>query len=89
VHDLLADQCAAGVVAVTADPGGLPDVGEADVPRTGNPDRAADDPAVAAVQFRVIGVARAGRLDGIEDRALEFLLVAFDGYLELSRQPGL
>ena len=79
VHDFLADQRAAGVVAVAADPRDLPGVREIDaVPGTCGPEGAADDPAVAAVQFRVIGVAGAVPLDGVEDRALEFRLVALD-----------
>ena len=79
VHDLLADQGAAGVVAVAADPRDLPDVREIDaVPGTCGPEGAADDPAVTAVQFRVIGVAGAVPLDGAEDRALKFRLVALD-----------
>ena len=70
VHDFLADQRAAGVVAVAADPRDLPDVREIDaVPGTCGPEGAADDPAVTAVQFRVIGVAGAVPLDGVEDRA--------------------
>jgi hypothetical protein len=47
-------------------------VAMADVLRVGDPDRAADDPSVPLVQFRVIGVARAARLDGAEDGALKF-----------------
>jgi hypothetical protein len=79
VHDFLADQRAAGVVAVAADPRDLPDVREIDaVPGTCGPEGAADDPAVTAVQFRVIGVAGPVPLDGVEDRALEFRLVALD-----------
>src|SRR6185437_14052316 len=78
VHDLLAGQRAVGVVAVAADSRDLPDVREVDVLRAGDPDGAADDPSVALVQFAVIGVAGAVPLDGTEDRALEFRLVALD-----------
>jgi hypothetical protein len=82
VDDLLADERAAGVVAVAPDARDLPDVREVDPVGIGDPDGAADDPAVALVQFRVIGVAGAVPLDGVEDRALELRLVALDDYLE-------
>jgi hypothetical protein len=65
MNDLLADQRAAGVEAVAADPCDLPDVREVDVLRAGDPEGAADDPAVALVQFRVIGVAGAAQGSGV------------------------
>ena len=55
----------------------------------GDPDGAADGPAVAPVQLCVIGLPGAAGLDGVEDRFLQFRLAALDVYLELSRQSGL
>jgi hypothetical protein len=78
VRDFLADPGAVGGVTVAADPGDLPDVREVDVLCVGDPDRAADDPAVALVEFAVVGVAGAAVLDGVEDGALEVFLVALD-----------
>jgi hypothetical protein len=89
VDDFLADQGAVEVVAVAADPRDALDVREVDVPGVGDPQGAADDPAVAVVQFRVVRLARAVMLDGVEDSLLQRRLVALDDYLELSRQPGL
>jgi hypothetical protein len=83
VRDFLADPGAVSAVTVAADPGDLPDVREVDVLCVGDPDRAADDPAVAlvefaVVEFAVVGVAGAAVLDGVEDGALEVFLVARD-----------
>jgi hypothetical protein len=71
VHDFLADQGAVGVVAVAADPGDPGDVREVQACGIGDPDGAADDPAVAVVQFGVVGLAGAAVLDGVEDGLLE------------------
>ena len=78
MHDFLADQRAVGVVAVTADPSNPADVREVDVPGAGDPDGAADDQAVAAVQFRVVRLTRALFLDGVEDCPLQGRLVALE-----------
>ena len=88
VDDFLAGQLAVGVVSVAADPGDARGAGEVQVPGVGDPDGAADDPAVAAVQFRVVGLAGAFLLEGVEDGPLEGGLVALDDYLELPRRPG-
>jgi hypothetical protein len=81
VDDFLADQGAVEVVAVAADPRDALDVREVDVPGVGDPQGAADDPAVAVVQFRVVRLARAVMLDGVEDSLLQRRLVALDDYL--------
>jgi hypothetical protein len=59
MDDFLAGQRAVGVVAVTTGPGDPADVREVGAGAVGDPDGPADDPAVRAVQFRVIGVAGA------------------------------
>lgn len=87
MHDFLADLGAVGVVAVAADPDDLPDVRELDVLRVGDPDRAADDPAVALVEFGVVGVAGAVFLDRVEDGPLEVFPVSFDEQ-EIVRFPA-
>jgi hypothetical protein len=53
VHDFLADQGAVEVVAIAADPRDPGDMREVQAAGVGDPDGAADDPAVAVVQFRV------------------------------------
>ncbi len=78
VHDFLADQGAVEVVAVAADPCHLGRVREVQVPGAGDPDGAADDPAVAVVQFRVVRVAGAAVLDGVEDGTLQRRLVSLE-----------
>jgi hypothetical protein len=70
VHDFLADQRAGDVVAVAADPRGAGGVREVQVPGIGDPDGAADDPAVPVVHFSVVRLARAVVLDGVVDGAL-------------------
>lgn len=62
VDDLFADELAAAVVAAAADAGGPGEV------QAGGGD--SDEAAVPAVQFRVVRLARAGGLDGIEGGAL-------------------
>ena len=47
-------------------------------PGAGDLDGAADDPAVAAVQFRVVRLTRAWFLDGVEDCPLQGRLVALE-----------
>ena len=71
MHDFLADQGAVEVVAVAADPGDAGDVREVQAAGIGGPDGAADDPAVAVVQFRVVRLAGAVVLEGAEDGALQ------------------
>jgi len=90
VDDLLADEGPVAVVAVAAYPGDARDVREVGVAGVGNPDGAADDAAVGAVQFGVVRVAaRAAGLDGVEGGTLEERGVPLRDYLELSRQPVL
>jgi hypothetical protein len=72
VDDLLADEGSVAVVAVAAYPGDARDVREVGVAGVGNPDGAADDAAVRAVQFGVVRVAApAAGLDGVEGGTLE------------------
>jgi hypothetical protein len=59
VDDFPVDQPAVGVVAVAADPGDPADVREAGPRGIGDPDGAADCPAVGAVQPGVVRVSRA------------------------------
>jgi hypothetical protein len=53
---------------IRGDPG---DVREVQACGIGDPDGAADDLAVAVVQFGVVGLAGAAVLDGVEDGLLE------------------
>jgi hypothetical protein len=76
VHDFLADQGA--VVAVAADPRDPGDMREVQAAGIGDPYGAADDPAVAVVQFRVVRLAGAVVLDGVEDGLVRGRLVALD-----------
>jgi hypothetical protein len=78
VHDFLAGQGAVGVVVVPADPGYLAGVRKAGALGIGDPDGAADDPPVAAIQLRVVGVAGKVPLDGVEDGPLQSRLVFLD-----------
>ena len=72
------DELAVGVVAVTLDPGDPCDVREVHIPGVGNPDGAADSPAVGAIQFRVVRLAGALPLDGVEDGPLQRRLVSLE-----------
>jgi hypothetical protein len=76
MDDFFADRLAVAVVAVAADPGDAGDVGKVQVAGVGDPDGAADDAAVAAVQFCVVRLAGAFLLDGVEDGPLQEGLVS-------------
>ena len=67
MYDFLADQGAVEVVAVAADPRDPVSMREIGAVGAGDPDGAADDPAVAVIQFRAVGLAGAVVLDRIED----------------------
>ena len=78
VDDFLAGQLAVCVVAVATDPGDPADVREVDPGGVGDPQGAADGPAVGEVQLRPVRLAGPVRLDGVEGRPLQGRLVSLD-----------
>src|ERR1022692_2581193 len=76
VDDLLADEGAAEVVAVAADPRDPGDLREVQVSGVGDPQGPLDDAAVAVVELDVVRGFPARGLDKVEDGALHAGLVA-------------
>jgi hypothetical protein len=78
VDDLLADEGAAEVVAVAADPSDTGDLREVENAGVGDPQGPLDDAAVAVVELDVVRVFLARGPDQVEDGALDAGLVALD-----------
>ena len=79
VDDLLGRGLAVQVEGIAANAHDLGGVREIDAVGAGDPDGAADDPAVAAVGGSVVRCSAAARADLVIDGALQAGLVALDG----------
>jgi hypothetical protein len=84
VDDLLADEGAAEVVAVAADPCDPGDLREVQVAGAGDPQGPLDDAAVAVAGLDVVGGFPARGLDQVEDCALHAGLAALERNAQLA-----